>query len=174
MLAALGVWAEQWTDVRPEHSDPGLVVSTWGRFHLRRESLPDRRIVVRFEFSRRGRREMVWLLIERREAELCAFDPGFGDDLVVVVDDPVIFARWHLGHIEWAAALRSGGVTVTGPADLRRALPAWNQCPEISAKMRAAHQPTALPMTLIDAPSQRQEHIGEEPYEHHRIGAARR
>jgi len=118
VLTALGMWAEEWTDVRPEHSDPAVVVWSWGRLYLRRESLPDRRIVVRFEFHRRGRRETLWLLIERQEAELFAFDPGFGDDLVVVVNDPVTFARWHLGHIEWTTALRSGGVTVTSPPDL--------------------------------------------------------
>jgi hypothetical protein len=73
-------------------------------------------------FEYRGRRETSWLLIERGEAELCAFDPGFGDDLIVSVDDPVTFARWHLGHIDWATALGSGGVTVAGSRDLRRAL----------------------------------------------------
>ena len=36
-----------------------------------------------------------------REVEVCRFDPGFGDDLVVTVDDPLTFARWHMG--------RSGG-----------------------------------------------------------------
>jgi DNA-binding HxlR family transcriptional regulator len=143
VLTALGMWAEEWTDVRPEHSDPAVVVWSWGRLYLRRESLPDRRVVIRFEFQRRGRRETMWLLIERHEAELCAFDPGFGDDLVVVVNDPVTFARWHLGHIEWTTALRSGGVTVTGPPNLRRAMPTWNRRPEIGANLRAAQRVTA-------------------------------
>jgi hypothetical protein len=81
------------------------------------------------------------LLIERREAELCAFDPGFGDDLIVTINDPVTFAHWHLGLIEWTTALRSGAVTVTGPAELRRALPNWNDAPAIMKGLRSGDAP---------------------------------
>ena len=72
-----------------------------------------------------------------RAAELCRFDPGFGDDLVVAIDDPLMLARWHMGRVSWAAAQRSGGVTVTGPRPLRQALPTWNAGPEAHARMRA-------------------------------------
>jgi hypothetical protein len=79
----------------------------------------------------------VWLLAEGGEAELCRVDPGFGDDLVVVIDDPLVLARWHMGRVSWAAALRSGGVTVSGPRALRQALPTWNAGPAEHAKLRA-------------------------------------
>jgi DNA-binding HxlR family transcriptional regulator len=143
VLTALGVWGDQWMDVRPEHSDPAVALWSWCQVYLRRERLPDRRVVVRFEFEYRGRPETAWLLIERGEAELCAFDPEFGDDLIVTINDPLTFARWHLGHIDWATALRSGGVTVTGPRDLRRALPTWNRRPEIGVRLRAARRRAA-------------------------------
>jgi hypothetical protein len=48
------------------------------------------------------------------------------------------FARWHLGLIEWTAALRSGGLGVTGASELRRALPTWNGAPAVFASRRAA------------------------------------
>jgi DNA-binding HxlR family transcriptional regulator len=140
VLTALALWCDQWMDVRAEHADPGVALWSWCQVYLRRDTLPDRRVVVRFEFEYRGRAETSWLLIERGEAELCAFDPGFGDDLVVTINDPLTFARWHLGHLAWASALRSGGVTVTGPRDLRRALPTWNRRPEMGARLRAARQ----------------------------------
>jgi len=140
VLTALGVWGDHWMDVRPEHSDPAVALWTWCQVYLRRDRLPDQRVVVRFEFVYRGRPETAWLLIERRDAELCAFDPGFGDDVVVTIKDPLTFARWHLGHIDWATALRSGGVTVTGPRDLRGALPTWNRRPEIGVRLRAARR----------------------------------
>ena len=100
VLTALGVWGDQWMDVRPEHSDPAVALWSWCQVYLRRERLPNRRVVVRFEFQYRGRPETAWLLIERGEAELCAFDPEFGDDLIVTINDPLTFAPWahRLGH----------------------------------------------------------------------------
>ena len=65
--------------------------------------------------------------VERREDELCRVDPGCGDDLVVTITDPLAFTHWHMGRVEWTAALRSGGIQVSGPrapepgpADLER------------------------------------------------------
>lgn len=138
VITALGVWGDQWMEVRPEHSDPGVALWSWCQVYLRRDLLPERRVVVRFDFWYRDRPERAWLLVERGDAELCAFDPGFGEDVVVTINDPLMFARWHLGHIRWATALRSGGVSVTGPRELARALPTWNQRPEIGVKLRAA------------------------------------
>ena len=137
VLAALGLWADRWTDVRPEHSSPGAVLWSWSRIYLRKENLPGQRVVVRFEYTYRGRQFTSWLLVEQGDAEVCAFDPGYGDDLVVTISDPVVFARWHLGLIEWLAALRSGGLAITGAPELRRALPTWNGAPAAFAGRRA-------------------------------------
>lgn len=147
VLHALALWADEWMDVTPEHSDPQIVVWAWSQLYLRREALPDRRVVVRFDCEFRRRRYRAWMLIERGHAELCAFDPGFGDDLVVTIHDTVMFARWHLGLIEWATLLRSGAITVTGPSGLRRALPTWNSHPDSAKRLRAAHraQPSQPP-----------------------------
>jgi DNA-binding HxlR family transcriptional regulator len=137
VLVALGSWAERWTEVTAEHSDPGVVLWSWCQEFLRRELLPDRRVVVRFDVVSGGRTTTGWMLIERREAEICRTDPGFGDDLVVTITDPLTFARWHMGRVEWAAALRSGHVQVSGPRALARALPTWNAGPETNAQRRA-------------------------------------
>src|SRR4029450_5372916 len=58
------------------------------------------------------------------------------DDLVVAIDDPLVLARWHMGRVSWAAALRSGGVTVSGPRALRQALPTWNGGPAGDGQLR--------------------------------------
>ncbi len=137
VLNALGVWGEMWMEVRPVHTEPAVVLWSWAQVYLRRELLPEQRVVVRFEFEYRGRRDTSWLLIESGDAELCATDPGFGDDLVVEIIDTMTFARWHLGQIEWAQALRSGGILVKGTPTLRRALPTWNRRPELGKKIRA-------------------------------------
>jgi DNA-binding HxlR family transcriptional regulator len=120
VLDAIADWAEDWIEVTPEHADPGVVLWSWCHA-LRGDTLPERRVVVRFEFEHRGRRMRSWLLIDRGEGEVCNFDPGFGEDLVVAVKDPVMFARWHLGLVSWAAALDCGAIEVSGP-------PRWAEC----------------------------------------------
>jgi DNA-binding HxlR family transcriptional regulator len=144
VLEAIGGWAERWTELTGEHADPDVVLWSWRQSFLRRELLPDRRVVVRFEFTRQARWVRLWCLVEHRQLEICRFDPGFGDDLMVAIHDPLAFARWHLGRVEWAATLRAGGITVTGPRSLARALPTWNAGPQENAGIRAEH---GLPAT---------------------------
>lgn len=140
VLCALGDWAEGYMDLTVEHSDPGVVLWSWSTGFLRRDLLPDRRIVVRFESEHRGKQVTGWLLIDRGQAEVCRRDPGFGDDLVVTITDRLAFARWHLGLVGWEAALRSGALQVSGPQELRRALPTWNAGPEIHTRRRAQRE----------------------------------
>lgn len=131
VLDTLGDWAEEWVDVRPEHAtnaDPGRVIGSWSHNFLALDRLPDHRVVVRFDYTRRGRPDRSWLVLDGSRSEACAFDPGFGDDLTVTIDEPLAFAKWHLGLLGWEAALRTG-VTVRGPETLRRALPTWNSAP---------------------------------------------
>jgi DNA-binding HxlR family transcriptional regulator len=142
VLDAIADWAEDWVEVTREHADPGVVLWAWSH-SLRGDSLPQRRVVVQFQFEHRGRRIRSWLLIERGVGEICNFDPGFGDDLVVTIKDPVVFARWHLGLVGWAAALRCGAIEVSGPPRLCRTLPTWNSSPEFfAARRRDAQAPT--------------------------------
>ena len=148
VLTALGLWADQWTDVRPEHADSSIVLWTWCNVYLERDLLPQERTLIRFDFESLARSKTSWFLIEGQDAELCAFDPGFEEDLVVTINDPMLFAKWHLGHIKWATVLRSGGVTMIGPADLCRAVPTWNRRPLIGAELRARQQAAAANQRL--------------------------
>lgn len=137
VLRALGGWAEKWTELTSEHADPDYVLWSWCRNYMRHDLLPEERVVVRFEFHQGKRRINHWLLIEKHDAEVCRSDPGFGDDVEVVVTDPLPFARWHMGLVSWSAALRSGGIKVTGRRELCRALPTWNGGPQIMSDRRA-------------------------------------
>jgi len=49
---------------------------------------------------------------------------------VVVVNDPVAFAKWHLGELRWADALRSGAIEVQGTRMLAQTLPTWHRDPQ--------------------------------------------
>ncbi len=137
VIMELGLWAEQWTDVRREDSDPAVVIWSWAAVYLNTSGLPDRRLVTRFDFRRSGRSQRLWLLIDGGTAEVCAFDPGFGDDLVVVINDAVAFTRWHLGVASWTSLVKSGAVTISGPVNLRRLLSTSNSRPEVGKEMRA-------------------------------------
>lgn len=149
VLNALGAWGEMWMEMRPVHTEPGVVLWSWCQVYLNRDLLPEDRVVVRFDFEYRSRPNAAWLLIHEGDAELCATDPGYGEDLVVEVKDAMLFARWHLGHIDWANALRSGGITVRGSSDLRKALPTWNRRPEIGKRLRDAQGDARLTANLV-------------------------
>lgn len=142
---ALGRWGSKWADLSPEHAHPGVVLWAWVNSYLVRERLPQKRVIVRFDFptvSPRGKRG--WLLIERGDAELCEKHPGGEEQLVVVVRDPVAFARWHLGHIEWREALRSGAIEVTGSRALAKALPTWSTSPAKHQELLAEQEALAV------------------------------
>lgn len=126
VIDSLGRWAETWVEVLPEHADPGFTLWAWCQVQLNRELLPDRRIVVHFDFpeERPGDR-FFWLLIDNGEAEVCTTDPGGDPDLSVVAGSRV-FVDWHRGTLSWDRARRGGGIVVTGSRSLVSAFPTWN------------------------------------------------
>ncbi|MFW6204953.1 MAG: FAD-binding protein [Actinomycetota bacterium] len=158
VLQAIGDWSERWMNVTIEHADPDVVLWSWCYSFLRRDLLPPRRVQVRFEFPGRGATKRLWLLLNSGDGEVCNFDPGFGDDVLVTVDNTLTFARWHLGLVEWASAVKSGGISTVGPSDLCRALPTWNGYPDVRSRRRAEHRrapggPPPLPPGAVPKPS---------------------
>ncbi|MGH8945761.1 MAG: FAD-binding protein [Acidimicrobiia bacterium] len=133
VLQAMSGWAQKWMEVTPQHSDPDAVLWSWCTTYLRQDLLPKRRVLVRFEFpeDQPAHRRRLWLLVQDRTGEICHRDPGFEEDLVVTIADPDIFARWHLGLVEWQEALGGDHIRVSGRRDLVRALPTWNAGPEV-------------------------------------------
>ena len=128
VLVALQHWGSKWADLTPEHAHPGIVLWMWATFFLDRDRLPQRRVLIRFDYpTLRGGGSRNWLLVERGDAEICEKHPGGDEHLVVIVNDPLVFARWHLGQIDWGAALRSGAIEVGGSRALARALPTWHR-----------------------------------------------
>jgi DNA-binding HxlR family transcriptional regulator len=121
---ALGEWGARWLEIAPEHLDP--FVALWSMCNaLRRDQLPERRIVIRFDFSGRQPRERYWLLIERGETEICKKYPGFEEDLFITAEAEA-FVKWHAGQLSWADATREGRIQLEGPSQLVRAFPTWN------------------------------------------------
>jgi hypothetical protein len=70
---------------------------------LRRDRLPDRRVVIRFDFTGRPSRERYWLLIELGDTEICKTYPGLDEDLYITAEAEA-FVKWHAGQLTWAQA----------------------------------------------------------------------
>jgi hypothetical protein len=124
VCASLGEWGARWLEIAPEHLDP--FVALWSMCNaLRRDRLPDRRVVIRFEFTGRPRTELYWLLIEHGETEICKKYPGLDEDLHVTAEAEA-FVKWHAGQLAWTAATRDSAIQLHGPSWLVRAFPTWN------------------------------------------------
>jgi DNA-binding HxlR family transcriptional regulator len=128
VIRGLGEWGQRWTSrVDPHNLDAELLM--WNvRRRLASERLPAARTVVRFDFiglpQHYRRTRIFWLLLERREVDLCVHDPG-DEPRLYVEADLATFARVWLGDVAIAAALRNGGIKLTGQRELVRAFPTW-------------------------------------------------
>lgn len=144
VIDALGVWGERWLEVTTEHTDPGFVLWSWAKYYVDAEQLPERRVVVEFEFPEEPpTNRRYWLLAEHGAAELCYSHPG-GESDVFVTASSEAFTRWHLGTLEWRQALADGAIAIIGPSPLVRAVPTWNRHP---------HSDDNADSAPLDAPS---------------------
>jgi DNA-binding HxlR family transcriptional regulator len=152
LMRVLQRWGSKWAELTPEQAHPGVVLWMWATFFLDRERLPTRRVLVRFDYpTLSGPGSRSWLLIERGEAEICEKYPGGDEHLVVVVNDPVVFARWHLGEVGWGEALRSRAIEVNGAGGLVRALPTWHR--DHGRGPQPLHGPGSDPDQAVPAPA---------------------
>ena len=120
---SLGEWGARWLEIAPENLDP--FVALWSMCHaLRRDRLPDRRVVIRFDFTGRPRGERYWLLIELGDTEICKTYPG-PEDLYITAEAEA-FVKWHAGQLSWSQATREGRIQLDGSPSLVRAFPTWN------------------------------------------------
>ena len=127
VMLAMGSWGERWLELAPEHLDPGVVLNSWISWYLARDLLPDRRIVVRFDFPDRPRKaNQLWIIFDGERSEICRTNPGYDEDLVVT-SESLALSEWHLGRIDWTDAVRAGRIQIAGPSRLARALPTWNR-----------------------------------------------
>jgi DNA-binding HxlR family transcriptional regulator len=121
---SLGEWGARWLEIAPENLDP--FVALWSMCNaLRRDRLPDRRVVIRFDFTGRPRRERYWLLIEHGDTEICKTYPGLDEDLYITAEAEA-FVKWHAGQLSWAQAIGKGRIQLDGLSSLVRAFPTWN------------------------------------------------
>jgi DNA-binding HxlR family transcriptional regulator len=128
VVDALGRWGSTHTCNRIEPSDLDPALLMWGlRKRLELQALPEHRTVLRFEFSgvpkSRTKFRVMWLVLERSGADVCAKDPGFAVDLTLQGN----IRNWVsllLGHASWRD-LAKAALHVEGDRKLAKMLPAW-------------------------------------------------
>jgi DNA-binding HxlR family transcriptional regulator len=128
IIGELGHWglAHARDNLTPEDLDPTIML--WGlRKRTNRDALPERRVVVRFEFSgvpaKRAKFRILWLVLERSEVEVCVKDPGYPVDVTCrgkIAD----FVAVYLGHARWRD-MAGKTFFIEGERNLVRSLPAW-------------------------------------------------
>ena len=124
VCVTLGDWGARWLEIAPENLDP--FVALWSMCNaLRRDQLPDQRVVIRFDFTGYRHHERYWLLLEHHETEICKTYPGLDEDLYITAEAEA-FVKWHAGQLTWAEAVRDSRIRLDGPSWLIRAFPTWN------------------------------------------------
>jgi DNA-binding HxlR family transcriptional regulator len=129
VIERLGEWGQRWarSQVSADDLDAGLLM--WDiRRRVNTDRLPDRRVVVQFDFRAVPKTvrspPTYWLILERRDVDLCLKDPGFEIDLFVDADLVALTKAW-MGDVRLADTMRSGLVRIEGPTALVRAFPGW-------------------------------------------------
>jgi len=128
VIEGLGAWGQRWVHGRASAENLDATLLLWNlRRRLAVDRLPERRVVVRFEFRGvppgRGP-STAWLVASRKEVDLCLKDPGFGVDLIVAAELRAFIRVW-LGDIAFNQAVRAGQIRVEGSRDLVRVFPGW-------------------------------------------------
>jgi DNA-binding HxlR family transcriptional regulator len=108
---AMGAWGAQWLELEPQHIDAAYVL--WATCKLVDPAkVPSKGLVARIDLADRPK-ERYWLLLRQSHAEVCSTYPGRAEDLIIRTDSQTL-AHWHLRHITYAEAARSGRVQVEG------------------------------------------------------------
>jgi DNA-binding HxlR family transcriptional regulator len=122
ILTAIGEWAVRWMFAEPVPADVDPITLTWW-MHRRVDAahLPDRRVVVEFDYTGTT---TLWLVLDRGEPSVCVKHPGFDVDLVVETD-PVSMMRVFAGITTLADAIANDKIRVLGSPKLAKAFGRW-------------------------------------------------
>src|SRR3954469_18052617 len=125
IVVQLGHWGQRWTTpVQRDTLDARLLM--WDmRRRIAVDRLPEKRVVVKFDF--RGapvRPKTFWLVMTRPDVDLCIIEPGYEVDLFVAAD-LAEFSRVWLGQVTMRQAIRERAISLTGDRQAERDFPSW-------------------------------------------------
>jgi DNA-binding HxlR family transcriptional regulator len=137
VVEALGQWGMVHTRDRIKRSDLDPTLLIWGlRGRVDLSALPNRRTVLRFEFSgvpaSRTKFRIMWLVLGRSGIDVCMKDPGFAVDLTLR-GDIRDYVEVYLGHKKWRDAVGTA-LQFDGDQRIVRALPVWLRFETVSGQ----------------------------------------
>jgi DNA-binding HxlR family transcriptional regulator len=125
VVEALGAWGVRWIgELGEEDLDPHLLM--WDmRRTIAIDTWPRSRTTVAFHLDGvTPKASRWWLVVADGEADVCDFDPGY--DVAATIETSLrMLTRIWRGDVGWSHALLDGSVAVSGPTDVRRAVPSW-------------------------------------------------
>ncbi len=138
VIDALGSWGVRWIpEIGDDDLDPHLLM-----WDMRRtvpiEAWPRARTTLAFHLTdARPKASRWWLVVANGEADVCDADPGFEAAATIETSLGTLTRIWR-GDVSWPHALLDGSVAVSGPANVRRAVPSWIGQSALSAVARPA------------------------------------
>ena len=126
IVMSLGEWGARWVRSQMSKNDLSVELLMWDmRRTINCAALPQRRIVLHFEFKDLDKKfNNWWMLAENNVVDLCIDDPGFDSDVTFVSDLRTMTQLW-LGDTTLSEARSSGKLDVSGSSTLTRNIPKW-------------------------------------------------
>ena len=125
VVEQLGLWGRRWlpTEYREQDLDPRLLVWDIHR-NLQLDEVQARTLIELHFSDAPAEYRAYWLIVTPDGAEVCLTHPG-GDVALHLSSDVRTLTNIWMGNTTWAAALRAQTLRLSGPHELRRALPRW-------------------------------------------------
>lgn len=122
----LGTWGQRWLPRTQRPAEIDVAALLWDiQRRVRRDALPSRPVVVRFELTGAGRHTPArhYLLLRRSEVSLCSANPGYPEQVCVRGGAATVIAWWR-GDLSLREAQRAG-LRVEGRRADVQAFPTW-------------------------------------------------
>ena len=125
VVDALGRWGVRWVGELGEADlDPHLLMWDIHRT-VPIDEWPRSRTTVAFQLDGvPAKASRWWLVVADGCADVCDFDPGYEVSGTVETSLLTLTRIWR-GDVGWSRSVLDGSVAVSGPAEVRRAIPAW-------------------------------------------------
>ncbi|MBU8818463.1 helix-turn-helix transcriptional regulator [Mycolicibacterium goodii] len=138
VVDALGTWGVRWIgELGEEDLDPHLLM--WDmRRTIPIEKWPRTRTTVAFILDGVApKAARWWLVVADGEADVCDFDPGYEVTGAIQTSLRTLTRIWR-GDLSWSHAVLDGNVALSGPSEVRRAIPKWIGQGQLAAVPRPA------------------------------------